>query len=89
MLHAVNSFSPAVYCTDDNDTIRIFGSNPEKGMLQVCKDGIWHAVCDSRWNCNDAKVACRELGFTEGRVGKSSTHYQLCTYFHLALLTLL
>ena len=49
MLHAVNSFSPAVYCTDDNDTIRIFGSNPEKGMLQVCKDGIWHAVCDSRW----------------------------------------
>ena len=36
-------------------------------MLQICKNGRWHGVCDHFWDCDDAKVACRQLGFNQGR----------------------
>ena len=44
--------------------IRINGSNSYTGKLQVCRSGIWKGVCSSSWSCDDAAVACRQLGFT-------------------------
>ena len=34
------------------------------GMLQICDStGHWTAVCDYYWKCNNAVVACRQLGY--------------------------
>ena len=33
-------------------------------MLQICDaTGHWTAVCDYSWGCNEAMVACKQLGY--------------------------
>ena len=32
-------------------------------MLQICVSNSWQVVCDDYWDCNDALVACRQLGY--------------------------
>ena len=34
-----------------------------EGMVQRCVSQSWRAVCGTLWDCNDARVLCRQLGF--------------------------
>ena len=44
-----------------NSTINTSG---DSGMLQICDaTGHWTAVCDYSWGCNEAVVACKQLGY--------------------------
>lgn len=36
------------------------------GTLQVFCEGAWGAVCSSNFDDRDARVACRQLGFSTG-----------------------
>ena len=56
---------PDVSCTPGD--IRLYNSSaPGQGMLQQCNSSYqWSAVCDRDWDCNEAKVACRQLGFND------------------------
>ena len=54
--------------------IRLVGGlNNRTGRVEICVDGNWGTVCDDGWNYNDARVACRQLGFpTIGKIKNAS-----------------
>lgn len=50
-----------------------------EGLLQVCNaQGQWRTICNHGFWCNDAKVACRQLGYNSS----ISKHYILCNQWH-------
>ena len=51
-------------CTDGE--LRLGGSltNLRRGRVEMCYEGQWGTICDDLWGTNDAKVACRQLGFS-------------------------
>ncbi len=36
--------------------------------VEVCIDGAYGGICDVGWDDRDARVACNEVGFTEGEL---------------------
>ena len=50
-------------CTDGELRLR-GGATSREGRVEMCYERQWGTVCDSSWGTNDAKVACRQLGFS-------------------------
>lgn len=42
----------------------INGINEYEGLVEVWRDGNWGKVCGDHWGIDDAKVICRQLGFS-------------------------
>ena len=63
----------------DNGTIRLnsndaSGSSLMVGTIEICLNSSWGTICDDSWVTSNAKVACRQLGFSDRGISYMSTH---------------
>ena len=50
-------------CNDGD--VRLTGSSIRTaGRVEICVESVWTTMCDQNWDLRDAKVACRELGYS-------------------------
>ena len=67
-------------CNTTND-LRLYNPNgnttTEGGMLQICRPGLWRAVCDWSFSCFNGRAACRQLGYSGSQISECMSVYTL------------
>ena len=55
----------SAFCPTEGE-VRLFGGSVEsEGRVEVCKNSIWVTICDTNWCEVDARVVCRQLGYSD------------------------
>ena len=87
ILHEVKNQAVFVYKGCIEGEVRLLeGTSPLEGRVEVCKNNIWGTVCHTAWTFTDAKIVCRQLGFSVAgeeviiHIVKKSLHNY--THFH-------
>ena len=50
-------------CTE-GDVRLLEGSSRLEGRVEICKNNVWGTVCHTGWTVEDARVVCRQLGYS-------------------------
>ena len=55
------------------DVKLVNGNSPNEGRVEICLNNQWGTVTDDGWSSSDARVVCRQLGYTtDGEAWKHS-----------------
>ena len=58
------------------DPVRLVGGSwSGEGRVEVFYNGAWGTVCDDIWNMNNARVVCRQLGYSDAVSALSYAHF--------------
>ena len=49
------------------------GRFPYEGRVEICQHGVWGTICDDRISQIDARVICRQLGYSEYCMPKTNS----------------
>ncbi|GIM00456.1 hypothetical protein Vretimale_5260, partial [Volvox reticuliferus] len=78
-----NSYSVGIQCDPvptpmpaDGSVRLIGGSGPWSGRVEIAFAGVWGTICRAAMTDNDAKVICRQLNYTGGRLSASQGYSQ-------------
>ena len=61
------SVNPQLGFVLERAPVRLMGSTPYRGIVELYVESMWTTICDSYWNNKDAAVVCRQLGFRGGK----------------------
>ena len=59
-----NTNIPYTLACTERDIRLANGRNKFEGRVEVCQGGQWRTVCDRDWGNEEARVVCRQLGFS-------------------------
>ena len=49
--------------------VRLTGSSyTYEGRVEICVNNTWGTVCDDGFDSSDARVVCRQLGYSSGNI---------------------
>ena len=63
--HSVMKDSLHAGCVHGDIRLAGSGTSSTRGRVEVCLNNVWGSVCDDLWSSNDARVACRQLGYSD------------------------
>jgi len=57
-------------------SIRLTGGRDEtEGNVEVYHEGVWGGICDDEWDKDEAKVACKSLGYPGADIATNGARY--------------
>ncbi|XP_013414022.1 uncharacterized protein LOC106176257 [Lingula anatina] len=70
-----HSQDSAVQCGDDQSSdvqLRLAGGSSDYGRVEVMYNGTWGTICDHYWSDENAKIVCKQLGYSEGKAYRNA-----------------